>query len=129
MASGTGERPLGTPEQEKALLELSNLKSKFAWGEGSNWTRKLTFSGNVVKAGLIFIWGTGGSSIDKDGIYYYASTTSSNFHLRTIKATTQSGTSVSATSAGVVTIVNGQYGMGISVLAVTGDLPSIELQT
>lgn len=125
MASGIGDRPLPNLSDERTLLNLGQLKCMSQWITGDGWSRVITFSNTLVQSGLLFLWGAAGTGVDKEGIYYFAKSTSSNFHMRTIRAPSQSGLSVTANSNGTITVVNGIYGLGLGIVVIHGDLPTI----
>lgn len=119
MASGTGERPLGTPEQEKALLGLSDIKSK-SYQILANTTGVLGFV-TEIKDGLLVL---SAGSPEKRGMYIYGSASSGGIELTTVLAPTQSGLTVSA-SGNNITIVNKANVLFVLVLPFQGGLPTL----
>lgn len=127
MASGTGERPLPDPAQEKELLGLSGLRSMW-FGVNANSTVYLKFPGNAQKYGVIFF---DGAATTKRGMLQYGAGTNSAIHITQIVTPSQSGTSVAAGGNASnnpvwVKVTNGTnylYGM---VLAYNGPLPTVE---
>jgi len=102
MATGTGERPLGTPAQEKTLMGLySGLKASY-FSIASNVTRYLVFTSGEVITGVIFIGSTNNSKLS---MYMISCNESSDIAVVPVFPATQSGFSVTA-SGRVITIVN-----------------------
>lgn len=87
--------------------------------------RYLNFPSENYEQGVIFISGTPSSGVDKDGIYFYARTNSSNLHLRTIRSPSQANTSVSVTGNNKIMVSNGQYALVLTVLTLYGSKPEI----
>lgn len=128
MASGTGERPLGTLAEERSLLGINTFRFTTEYirmaDAGETGIRYLYFGSGNYQQGLVVISGT--SSVDKDGVFFYGATSATNLHLRTILAPGQSGLSVVATGVGkYITITNPQYDLLITVLSFWGGLPEI----
>lgn len=119
MASGTFERPLPDPAEEKALLGLSDLKSK-SYQIAANTTGTLGFLTELKDGLLVLSAGDAG----KRGMYIYGSTSVSGILLTTILAPTQSGLTVTA-SGNNITIVNKAFALFVLVLPFQGNLPTL----
>lgn len=108
------------------LGDLGRLKCVSVWGSGDGWTRNITLASGTVQSGLVITWGTVAS---KDSMFLFSKTTTTNLHLKTILAPSQSGLSVTADSSNsTIVVANGNYGMGIAVVMFYGNLPTISLQ-
>lgn len=119
MASGTFDRPMPDPAEEKALLGLSDLKSK-CYQIAANTTGTLTFATELKDGILVLSAGDAG----KRGMYIYGSTSVAGILLATILAPTQSGLTVTA-SGNNITIVNKAYALFALVLPFQGGLPTL----
>lgn len=119
MASGTFERPLPDPAEEKALLGLSDLKSK-CYQIAANTTGTLRFT-TEIKDGLLVL---SAGDTGKRGLYIYGSTSTGGIALTTILAPTQSGLSVAASGNNIV-ITNGTLALFALVMAFKGGLPTL----
>lgn len=119
MASGTFERPLPDTEDEKALLGLSDLKSK-SYQILANVTGTLGFVTEIKDGLLVLSAGDAG----KRGLYIYGSTSTGPMVLTTVIAPTQSGLTVSASGSNIV-IVNKAYTLFALVLPFQGGLPTL----
>ena len=101
MASGTGERPLGTPAQEKALLSLRGWNViTYEIASGSAYIH-LPRNPNAMRTGLIiFVGGYAGSS----GVYAYGrrSGASNPIIIDAIKVPTRSSVSMYVSGDDVV---------------------------
>lgn len=135
MATGTGERPLGTPAQEKQALGISGLETPnnsgsirfMRFGFDANTTRYLSFPGNATKYGIVFF---DGAASTKQGCVQYGAGTNSSMHIKQISAPTQSGTSVTAGGKSSnnpvwIKITNGANYMYGFIIAYDGPLPTI----
>jgi len=110
MATGTGERPLGTPAQEKELLGLSGfVGAQYSWAASE--TKKLVFqSGRNI--GVLIL----NSNLDsKRALYLFGSSSSGAFGASIIKAPTQSGLTVTF-GTDEITITNGSSVLNVMVI-------------
>lgn len=119
MASGSFERSLPDPAEEKELLGLSDLKSK-SYQIPANTTGTLGFVTELKDGILVLSAGDAG----KRGMYIYGSTSVSGILLTTILAPTQSGLTVTA-SGNNITIVNKAFALFVLVLPFQGNLPTL----
>ncbi len=119
MASGTFERPLPDPAEEKALLGLNDIRSK-CYQIPANTTGTLTFATELKDGILVLSAGDAG----KRGMYIYGSTSVSGILLTTILAPTQSGLTVTASGNNIV-IVNKTFALFVLVLPFQGGLPTL----
>lgn len=119
MASGTFERPLPDPAEEKVLLGLSDLLSQ-AYTIPAGTTGTLRFITELKDGVLILSAGDTG----KRGLYIYGSTSTGGIALTTILAPTQSGLTVTA-SGNNIAITNGSLALFALVLAFKGGLPTL----
>lgn len=119
MASGSFERPLPDPAEEKVLLGLSDLKSK-CYQIAANTTGTLGFVAELKDGLLVLSAGDTG----KRGLYIYGSTSTGAIELTTILAPTQSGLTVTA-SGNNIAITNGTFALFVLVLAFKGGLPTL----
>lgn len=119
MASGTFERPLPDPAEEKTLLGLNDLKSR-SYQIPANTTGTLRFA-TELKDGLLVV---SAGDAGKRGLYIYGSTTAGGIVLTAILAPTQSGLTVTA-SGNNITIVNKAFALFVLVLSFQGNLPTL----
>lgn len=119
MASGTFERPLPDPAEEKALLGLNDLQSK-SYQIAANTTGTLRFTTELKDGLLVLSAGDAG----KRGLYIYGSTSTGGIALTSILTPTQSGLTVSASGNNIV-INNGTFAVFALVLAFKGSLPTL----
>ena len=119
MASGTFERPLPDPAEEKELLGLSDLQSK-SYQISANTTGTLRFTTELKDGLLVLSAGDAG----KRGLYIYGSTSTGGIALTSILTPTQSGLTVSASGNNIV-INNGTLALFALVLAFKGGLPTL----
>lgn len=121
MASGTGERPLGTPAQEKALLSLSGWNVvTHEISTGSAYIH-IPRNSSAMRTGLIiFVGGYAGSS----GVYAYGRRTPSTagIVIDAIKAPTRSGVSLTV-SGDYVKLTTDVYQV-IRVIHFSGGAPT-----
>lgn len=135
MASGTGERPLGSIAEEKAAMELIGLSVQRAsdmklmtFGLDANTTYYLHFNDAGTKYGLLML---DGAVATKRGMYMYGAGTSSSMHLSAVLASSQSGTTVTASPSGkagksnYVKVVNGANYAFCMIIAYVGVLPTV----
>jgi hypothetical protein len=121
MASGTFERPLPDPAEEKALLGLSGLKC-LSFDQDGNTTRYFSFAAEP-KDGLLIL-SAGAAQAGKRGMYIFGSTSSGAISLTPILAPAQSA--VEATAAGnTIRIANGSSHVYVLILQYVGRLPSV----
>jgi hypothetical protein len=124
MASGTGERPLGTVAEEKTLLGLFGLQfSRFEMT--ANTTRYLVFR-QQNKGGLLVCWSNGDTGADKCGLYQLASSSSNAIVLPVIKTFTRTGMSITPLSNTAIEIVNPSGYLWVAVLMFYGESPTME---
>lgn len=119
MASGTFDRPLPDPAEEKVLLGLSDLKSK-SYQIPANTTGTLGFVTELKDGLLVLSAGDAG----KRGLYIYGSTSTGPMVLTTILAPTQSGLTVTASGNNIV-IVNKTYALFVLAMPFQGGLPTL----
>lgn len=119
MASGTFARPLPDPGDEKALLELEDLKSK-CFQISANTTGTLSFIKELKNGILVLSAGDTG----KRGLYIYGSTSTGGIALTSILTPTQSGLTVSASGNNIV-INNSTFAVFALVLPFRGGLPTL----
>lgn len=119
MASGTFERPLPDPAEEKVLLGLSDLKSK-SYQIPANTTGTLGFS-TELKDGLLVV---SAGDAGKRGLYIYGSTSTGGIVLTTILAPTQTGLTITASGNNIV-IVNKTFALFALVMPFQGSLPTL----
>ena len=119
MASGSFERPLPDPAEEKDLLGLSEIRSK-CYQIPANTTGTLAFASELKDGILVLSAGDAG----KRGMYIYGSTTTGPIVLTTIIAPTQSGLTVTASGSNIV-IVNKTYALFVLAMPFQGGLPTL----
>ena len=96
MATGTGERPLGTPAQEKSLLGLSTTNT-FTFSIAGNTTRYLVFPATGASNGLLFF---SGYDTVKHGLYICGRASSGDMKYTAVHA-------INSTSSGaIITFAN-----------------------
>lgn len=119
MASGSFERPLPDPAEEKALLGLSDVATQ-AYTIPASTTGTLKFITELKDGLLVLSAGDAG----KRGLYIYGSTSTGGIALTTILAPTQSGLSVTASGNNIL-ITNRSLALFALVLAFKGNLPTL----
>lgn len=119
MASGTFQRPLPDPTDEKTLLGLSGITT-MKYAQSASTTRYATFK-TEIKSGILIL-SAGGTT--KHGLYIFGSTSSGAIGITTIHAPSQSGMSVTA-SGQTITVSNGSSALYWLILMWNGDLPTI----
>ena len=120
MASGTFDRPLPDPADERALLGLSGLKAKTT-EVSANQTATFAFPSSGTQDGLVIL---SAGNVGKRAMYIYGATTTGNVNLTEINAPTQSGLSVSASGRSIV-VTNPSQAVFVCVLAFQGSLPTV----
>ena len=122
MASGIGERPLGTPTEEKALLQLTGWNIVgYEFSSGTAYIH-IPRNPNAMRTGLIiFVGGYAGSS----GVYFFSRRTqaSSTLLIDAIKAPTRSTVSMSVSGDDVV-LTSDVYQV-VKVVYFTGGAPTV----
>lgn len=125
MASGSGERPLGTPVQEKSLLGIDGVNGIKRFEVPNSTTRYLVFSSGY-KAGLLTVGGYGSSYDNKAGLYVIDSGSTAALRLVTVKAPTQSGLTITPIDNTVIQITNPSGYLWVGVMTFYGTALSLE---
>lgn len=122
MASGTGERPLGTPTEEKRLLSLYGWNvTNYEFSSGSAYIH-IPRNPNAMRTGLIiFVGGYAGSS----GVYAYGRRTGATnpIIIDAIKAPTRSDVSISVSGNDVV-LTSAVYQV-VKIVYFSGGAPTV----
>lgn len=119
MASGTFERPLPNPADERSLLGLGEIRS-LTIEMTANTSKTLTFN-NLPRDGLIIL---SAGDASKRGLYIYGATTTGNVGLTAVHAPTQSGLSIT-TSGRSITIANPTLSLFVCLITTQNGLPSV----
>lgn len=121
MASGTGERPLGSIAEERTLLGVS----AFAGAQYqllASQTKRLVFE-EGRNIGILIL----NSNLDaKRAMYLFGSNTSGEFSGSRIKAPTQSGLTVTF-GTNEITITNGTSILNVMVMMMNNNRPPTEV--
>lgn len=125
MASGTFERPLPDPADEKALLGLDGFSGVMRAEIAPNVTRYLVFQ-SQHKDGLLITSTNGDSASEKVGLYVFGSSASNTIAMTAIKAVTRTGLSITPLSNTVIQIVNPSGYMWLMVQMFYGDKPTLQ---
>lgn len=121
MASGTGERPLPDPAEEKVLLGLSGINT-LSYDQDANTTRYIKFPSKPIDGILILSAGAGTGLDSKRGIYVFGSTTTGNV---TLTSVLQSSLTITGGS-NYVSITNGASHVYWAVISFMGGQPTVE---
>lgn len=122
MASGTFQRPLPDPADEKKLLDFGGTYVVTERQVAASGIRYINFpTSDYYRQGFVII---GGGNSGKTGLYIFNGTNNNNFHVESI--TTPSTGSVERDTNNRLKVTNGASGvLNITVIATFGGKPTI----
>lgn len=121
MASGTFDRPLPDPADEKAMLGLSGINT-ISYDQDANTTRYIKFPTKPIDGMLILSAGAGSGLDTKRGVYVFGSTTTGNV---TLTPVLQSSLTITGGS-NYISIANGASHVYWAVISFMGGQPTVE---
>lgn len=121
MASGTFDRPLPDPAEEKVLLGLSGINT-LGYDQDANTTRYIKFPTKPIDGMLILSAGAGSGLDAKRGVYVFGSTSTGNV---TLTSVLQSSLTITGGS-NYIAIANGTSHVYWAVISFMGGQPTVE---
>lgn len=121
MASGSFERPLPDPAEEKALLGLSGINT-ISYDQNANTTRYIKFPSKPIDGILILSAGAGSGLDSKRGIYVFGSTTTGSVSLTPVLASSLTITG----GSNYIAVANGTSHVYWAVIGFMGGQPTVE---
>ena len=124
MASGTFQRPLPDPEDEKKLLDIGGTYVVTERQVPGGGTRYINFpTSDYYRQGFVII---GGGRSEKTGLYIFNGTNSSNFHVKAVLSPSSGYGSVAIDTNNRLKVENPQSTVqNITVISTFGGKPTI----